>query len=169
MKNFLLRNKSNIKNLAIFYSASCVIGYVYYYLYSLMNVYLENSVFMPIGFVALTGVVIVYVLLKLIFPECRFVLQEEVPFGLRIAGLIAISGVSGFFAFVPYFALGKGLYYSGLSGVFITFLPPALMIHMYAYFFLMYKNEKEKFKYHIKWFLTRLLFTDKNEIPIENK
>lgn len=165
MKNYLLKNKSNIKHLSVFYLFSCIISYTYFYLYCLIDIKTENSVFMPIGFVAMTGVLIMYFLLKLIFPKNNFMITREIPFGLRLAGLVSITSVMGFLAFVPYFALGKGLYYSNLMGLWLLLLPPALMIHMYAYLYLMYKNDKKKFKNNIKLFLNKILLVteDKNK------
>lgn len=163
MKNYLLKNKSNIKHLFMFYLFSCIMSYTYFDLYCLIDLKTENSVFMPIGFVAMTGVVIMYFLLKLVFPKSPFMITREVPFGLRFAGLVSISGIMGFFTFVPYFVLGKGLYYSGFMGLWLFLLPPALMIHVYAYLYLMYKNDKKKFKNSIKLFLNKILFVTEEQ------
>lgn len=172
MKNFILRNASNIKRLGIFYTVIFALSFIYYNCYELFTSYLNglekfDPMLTPMLFVSITGCIITFSVMKLILPNTEMSMSKDLPKLLGYMGIISAICLVGFFSFVPFFALGKLLYFLELKevGYFLLFLvfPPVLMIHLYAYLYLMYCNNKDKLRLGLKEFLSKLFFDFKEK------
>lgn len=158
MKNFILENKTNLKRLSVFYIVSSLVSCFYYLLYLQISKYFTDNVYMPVGFVTLTGIIVVSSLIRLLLPNIKLSRIKDVPFVLWLLGFFSIVCIVGFFSFVPFFAIGKVLIQSGIEGLLFFIFPPAIAIHVYAYWYIEYHNDRNKFEYYVKIFLGKLFF-----------
>lgn len=172
MKNFILKNKSNLKKLSLFYTVVFALSFIYYNVYELFTAYLNSleifdPMLTPVLFVCVTGCVITFSVVKLLLPNTEMSMSKDLPKLLGYIGIISAICLVGFFSFVPFFALGKLLYFLELKevGYFLLFLvfPPVLIIHLYAYLYLMYCNNKDKLRLGLKEFLGKLFFDFENK------
>lgn len=172
MKKFILKNTSNIKKLGVFYTILFAFSFAYYNFYELFTSYLNSlenfdPMLTPVLFVSITGCIITFSVIKLLLPNTEMSMSKDLPKLLGYMGIVSAICLVGFFSFIPLFALGKFLYFLELKdvGYFLLLLvfPPVLMIHLYAYLYLMYCNNKDKLRLGLKEFLSKLFFDFKEK------
>jgi hypothetical protein len=168
----LHENKLHLIKLIIAYLCFFTFSKFFFISYKMLeNTFIGNSPEIAAGLISITGILIISSLIFGILKNDSFAMFDNLPLGLASALAIILLLFFSFFLTIPFFFIGKMIYFETLTNtLFATFLPPAFIVHFYAFSVFAYSKNTLKYKSELKVFLYKLsiIYTISNQAFTSN-